>query len=74
MAAGYDAVIIFNEGQPGRTELFTGTLGQHRRTSRCRRSASPMAQELYTRHPSRSGDSAGRSPRLRTIRTGRPST
>ena len=26
-AAGYDAVIIFNEGQPGRTELFTGTLG-----------------------------------------------
>jgi len=27
VAAGYDAVIIFNEGQPGRTELFTGTLG-----------------------------------------------
>jgi len=26
-AAGYGAVIIFNEGQPGRTELFTGTLG-----------------------------------------------
>lgn len=26
-AAGYDAAIIFNEGQPGRTELFTGTLG-----------------------------------------------
>ncbi len=26
-AAGYDAVIIFNEGQPGRTELLTGTLG-----------------------------------------------
>jgi len=26
-AAGYEAVIIFNEGQPGRTELFTGTLG-----------------------------------------------
>jgi Zn-dependent M28 family amino/carboxypeptidase len=26
-AAGYDAVIIFNEGNPGRTELFVGTLG-----------------------------------------------
>ena len=26
-AAGYDAVIIFNEGQAGRTELLTGTLG-----------------------------------------------
>jgi Zn-dependent M28 family amino/carboxypeptidase len=26
-AAGYEAVIIFNEGQPGRTELLTGTLG-----------------------------------------------
>jgi Zn-dependent M28 family amino/carboxypeptidase len=26
-AAGYDAVIIFNEGQPGRDELATGTLG-----------------------------------------------
>lgn len=26
-AAGYDAVIIFNEGQEGRTELLTGTLG-----------------------------------------------
>ena len=26
-AAGYDAVIIFNEGQPGRTDLFVGTLG-----------------------------------------------
>jgi Zn-dependent M28 family amino/carboxypeptidase len=25
--AGYDAVIIFNEGNPGRTDLFTGTLG-----------------------------------------------
>jgi Zn-dependent M28 family amino/carboxypeptidase len=26
-AAGYDAVIIFNEGNPGRTDLFIGTLG-----------------------------------------------
>jgi Zn-dependent M28 family amino/carboxypeptidase len=26
-AAGYDAVIIFNEGQPGRTVLVEGTLG-----------------------------------------------
>jgi Zn-dependent M28 family amino/carboxypeptidase len=26
-AAGYDAVIIFNEGQPGRDELLNGTLG-----------------------------------------------
>jgi Zn-dependent M28 family amino/carboxypeptidase len=26
-AAGYDAVIIFNEGQPGREEMFVGTLG-----------------------------------------------
>jgi Zn-dependent M28 family amino/carboxypeptidase len=26
-AAGYEAVIIFNEGQDGRTELLTGTLG-----------------------------------------------
>ena len=25
-AAGYDAAIIFNEGQPGRTDLFIGTL------------------------------------------------
>jgi len=25
--AGYDAVVIFNEGQPGREELFAGTLG-----------------------------------------------
>jgi Zn-dependent M28 family amino/carboxypeptidase len=27
-AAGYDAVIIFNEGQEGRTDLFIGTLGR----------------------------------------------
>jgi Zn-dependent M28 family amino/carboxypeptidase len=27
-AAGYEAVIIFNEGQPGRQELLTGTLGR----------------------------------------------
>jgi Zn-dependent M28 family amino/carboxypeptidase len=27
VAAGYDAVIIFNEGQEGRTELFVGDLG-----------------------------------------------
>jgi len=27
-AAGYDAVIIFNEGQEGRQELLTGTLGR----------------------------------------------
>ena len=27
VAAGYDAVIIFNEGQAGRQELLTGTLG-----------------------------------------------
>jgi Zn-dependent M28 family amino/carboxypeptidase len=26
-AAGYEAAIIFNEGQPGRTELLAGTLG-----------------------------------------------
>ncbi len=26
--AGYDAVVIFNEGQPGRTDLLTGTLGR----------------------------------------------
>jgi Zn-dependent M28 family amino/carboxypeptidase len=26
-AAGYDAVIIFNEGNPGREEVFIGTLG-----------------------------------------------
>jgi hypothetical protein len=26
-AAGYEAVIIFNEGQAGRQELFIGTLG-----------------------------------------------
>jgi len=26
--AGYDAVIIFNEGQEGRTDLLTGTLGR----------------------------------------------
>jgi Zn-dependent M28 family amino/carboxypeptidase len=28
VAAGYDAVIIFNEGQPGRTDLVTGDLGE----------------------------------------------
>jgi Zn-dependent M28 family amino/carboxypeptidase len=27
VAAGYDAVLIFNEGQAGRTELLAGTLG-----------------------------------------------
>jgi Zn-dependent M28 family amino/carboxypeptidase len=27
IAAGYDAVIIFNEGNPGREDLFIGTLG-----------------------------------------------
>jgi Zn-dependent M28 family amino/carboxypeptidase len=26
-AAGYEAIVIFNEGQPGRTDLLTGTLG-----------------------------------------------
>jgi Zn-dependent M28 family amino/carboxypeptidase len=27
-AAGYDALIIFNEGQEGRTDMFVGTLGE----------------------------------------------
>ncbi len=27
VAAGYDAVVIFNEGQPGRTDQLAGTLG-----------------------------------------------
>lgn len=27
VAAGYDAVIVFNEGQPGRTDAVAGTLG-----------------------------------------------
>ena len=27
-AAGYDAVVVFNEGQPGRTEVLQGTLGE----------------------------------------------
>jgi hypothetical protein len=27
VAAGYDAVVLFNEGNPGREELFIGTLG-----------------------------------------------
>jgi Zn-dependent M28 family amino/carboxypeptidase len=27
-AAGYDAVVVFNEGQPGRDELLQGTLGE----------------------------------------------
>ena len=27
-AAGYDAVVVFNEGNPGREELFIGTLGR----------------------------------------------
>ncbi|MBC9225024.1 M20/M25/M40 family metallo-hydrolase [Aeromicrobium sp. 636] len=27
VAAGYDAVIVFNEGQPGRTDIIAGTLG-----------------------------------------------
>jgi Zn-dependent M28 family amino/carboxypeptidase len=31
-AAGYEAVIIFNEGQEGRTELLTGTLGEPQST------------------------------------------
>jgi Zn-dependent M28 family amino/carboxypeptidase len=30
--AGYEAVIIFNEGQPGRQELLTGTLGKPQNT------------------------------------------
>ncbi len=33
-AAGYDAVIIFNEGQEGRTEILNGTLGGPGATSR----------------------------------------
>ncbi|RZU54229.1 Zn-dependent M28 family amino/carboxypeptidase [Krasilnikovia cinnamomea] len=28
VAAGYDAVVIFNEGQPGRTDLLSGDLGK----------------------------------------------
>lgn len=27
VAAGYDAVLVFNEGQPGRTDVVAGTLG-----------------------------------------------
>ena len=52
-AAGASAVIIFNEGQPGRTELFTGTLGEpegppgrrpqlRRRARRCTSSSPPV--------------------------------
>ena len=56
-AAGASAVVIFNEGQPGRDGVLEGTLG---RRSRSRRSASLMRWALTpsagsaTARPSRS--------------------
>ena len=53
-AAGYDAVIIFNEGQPGRTELFAG---HARRARRHDPGASALSfadgAELVRDHPGR---------------------
>ena len=46
-AAGYDAAIIFNEGQVGRTELFVGTLGNPQPLPVVGLSY-PDAQALYT--------------------------
>ena len=46
-AAGYDAAVIFNEGQVGRTELFVGTLGNPQPLPVVGLSY-PDAQALYT--------------------------
>jgi len=47
--AGYDAVIIFNEGQPGRQETLNGTLGGVDVTIPVIGSSFAIVQELYTR-------------------------
>ena len=71
-AAGYDAVIIFNEGQPGRDELFIGTLGGPRhhpgRRAELRRRRGALRAD-----PGRPGDGARRH-RDRRRRPGRPRT
>ena len=70
-AAGAVAVIIYNEGQPGRTEAFVGDLANPVR-SRWSGSASPPARS------SRSWPRAARSPRgsppTRSRTSGRPGT
>jgi PA domain len=48
IAAGYDAVILFNEGNPGRTDLFIGTLAPPSR-SRWSASASRTAPRCTPR-------------------------
>ena len=55
-AAGAAAVIIFNEGQPGRDELFVGTLGAPVRPSRSSGSSFADAQALAQPARGRPGD------------------
>lgn len=46
-AAGYDAVIIFNEGQPGRTATINGTLGGPSVTIPVLGASFAVGEELY---------------------------
>ena len=45
--AGYDAVIIFNEGQPGRTDVLAGTLGSPDFTIPVVGTTFALGEELY---------------------------
>ena len=53
-AAGYDAVIIFNEGQPGRQETLNGTLGGVGSTIPVIGTSFAVGEELYNQ--TRTGD------------------
>lgn len=68
-AAGYDAVVLFNEGQAGRTELLVGTLGvpQDIPSSVCRSRTVPR----FTRTRRRARSLLALRPTPRATRTGR---
>jgi hypothetical protein len=51
--AGASAVIIFNEGQAGRTDLLAGTLSEDIGASRCSGSATPTARSSSSPRASR---------------------
>ena len=71
-AAGYDAVIIFNEGQPGRTDLFIGTAGSPQTIPVVGLSFAD-ASALYAQ-PRLDRSPCGCPPRPRSTPTARPTT
>ena len=64
-AAGYGAVLIFNEGQPGRQEVVQATLTGTGRRSRPLTTSFAVGEELVRSRPGRRGRASGSRSRPR---------